>query len=121
MRIDIKVFGAAALEEALEGLAAGLLPKAAQGMGPALEAMAREARSLAPVDSGTLKASIRAEPVVLEGEEASARVVAGADHAAAIELGSRGRPAQPFLHPAYQAHKEALLGAVAAAVREGLS
>lgn len=120
MKIDFHLEGAQDCREALAGFAASLLPKAARGMADGLEAMAREARSLAPVDTGELVSSIQAEPVTQEGEEAMGCVRAAADHAACVELGTGHQPARPFLFPACQAHRDTLLQAVAASIREGL-
>ncbi|MGW3499360.1 HK97-gp10 family putative phage morphogenesis protein [Streptomyces globisporus] len=55
------------------------------------EDIAEDARRLAPVDTGHLRSSIRAE---------KDRVVADADYAGAVELGTQHTRAQPFLRPA---------------------
>jgi HK97 gp10 family phage protein len=55
------------------------------------EEVAEDARRLAPVDTGHLRASIRAE---------GNRVIAEADYAAYVELGTEDQKAQPFLRPA---------------------
>ena len=64
----------------------------------AAEKAAAEAAALAPVATGRLRGS-----VVAEIDGLSASVSAGCDYAAPVELGSRGRPARPFLLPAAQA------------------
>ena len=58
---------------------------------------AAEAAALAPVATGRLRGSVAAK---IDGLSAS--VSAGCDYAAPVELGSRGRPARPFLLPAAQ-------------------
>jgi HK97 gp10 family phage protein len=58
-----------------------------------LEEIAADARRYAPVDTGQLVASI-------EVDRAQGRVVAGADHATYVELGTRHMQPQPFLRPA---------------------
>lgn len=60
------------------------------------------AAALAPVETGRLRASIGTTAA-----GASATVYANCEYAAAVELGSRGRPARPFLLPAAQAQKSA--------------
>lgn len=84
------------------------------------EIIAREAKGLAPVDSGTLRASIRYELY-----ELAARVLAATPYAAAVELGRTDNPnypVQPFLAPALEIHRTAferdLESALGVAVRE---
>ncbi|AMW13316.1 hypothetical protein A4E84_29770 [Streptomyces qaidamensis] len=55
------------------------------------EEVAEDARRLAPVDTGHLRASIRPE---------GNRVIAEADYASHVELGTEEQRAQPFLRPA---------------------
>ncbi|MFD5711326.1 HK97-gp10 family putative phage morphogenesis protein [Streptomyces pharetrae] len=55
------------------------------------EEVAKDARRLAPVDTGHLRASIRTE---------GNQVIAEADYAAYVELGTEDQRAQPFLRPA---------------------
>ena len=64
----------------------------------AAESARDAAAGMAPVDTGRLRASIEASAAGLSGE-----VSAGCEYAAAVELGSRKRPARPFLLPAAQA------------------
>ncbi len=59
--------------------------------------IARDAAGRAPVDTGNLRGSIRAER-----SDGGARVSASCEYAAAVELGSARSPAQPFLRPAAQ-------------------
>jgi HK97 gp10 family phage protein len=60
------------------------------------DAVAEDARRFAPVDTGHLRSTIHAEPV----EGRAVRVVADADYAAYVELGTRHMAAEPFLRPA---------------------
>jgi hypothetical protein len=55
------------------------------------EDTAEDARRLAPVKTGHLRSSIRAE---------RDRVVADADYSGAVELGTEHQRAQPYLRPA---------------------
>ena len=120
MRIDIKVSGAEALEAALEEVAERLLPLAAQGVAQGTQALAQEARELAPVNTGALRESIQAGPVSQEGSSVQGSVAAKAEHAAYVEMGTRQQAPKPFLYPAYQTQRDALVQAVAAAIKEGL-
>ncbi len=60
------------------------------------DAVERDARRFAPVDSGELRTSIRRDPVV--GETVSIR--ATAEHAMYVENGTSRMDAQPYLKPA---------------------
>lgn len=121
MRISIRLTGAQALGAALQDIAAGALPLAAQGVAQGMGAMAEEARRLAPIDTGELKESIRAGPVTLGDGGVRGQVAATAPHAPYLEMGTKEQAPRPFLYPAYQAQRDALVQAVAAAIKEGLS
>lgn len=66
--------------------------------------VAEEARSLAPVDTGRLRGSI---DVVRDGNNHV--VVTDAPYAGFVEFGTSRQPAQPFLGPAAETVKLALL------------
>ena len=121
MRISLRLAEAGALGAALQEIAQRALPLAARGVAQGANAMAQEARRLAPVDTGELKESIRAGPVTLGGGAVQGSVAATAPHAPYIEMGTRDQAPRPFLYPAYQAQRDALVQAVAAAIKEGLS
>ncbi|MDQ3760977.1 MAG: HK97 gp10 family phage protein [Actinomycetota bacterium] len=55
-----------------------------------------DAQRAAPVDTGELRDSIHAQPV----QGRTVRIVAAADHATYVELGTSRMNAQPFLRPA---------------------
>ena len=96
-----------------------LAAAAAQGMRDEMERTAQEARAACPVDTGALKDSIRVEYAQsASGAEAALR--ADAPHAAAVELGTMKRRAQPFLYPAYNANQARLTDAIAEAARRAL-
>lgn len=59
----------------------------------------KQAKTLVPVDTGKLKASIKATTHVV-GDKAISQISASMDYAAAVELGTRHQKAQPFLRPA---------------------
>ena len=71
-----------------------------------LEIIAREARGLAPVDTGALRESIETDAARVLTELAGL-VVAGADYAAFVEHGTSRMAAQPFLFPAFEMHARA--------------
>jgi len=108
VRADIDLAGARELESLMAELPDGLRLAV---FGDATAAMARvvakSARSMAPVDTGALKASIRARRMserVRGRKVASAAAVfaggEGARHAALVEFGRAGQAANPYLRRA---------------------
>ena len=96
-----------------------LAAAAAQGMRDEMERIVQAARAGCPVDTGALKDSIRvAYAQSAFGAEAELR--ADAPYAAAVELGTMKRRAQPFLYPAYKANQARLTDAIAEAARRAL-
>lgn len=69
----------------------GIANRAAPITGRIAEVIAERARQNAPVKSGKLKRSIHAD---------GNSVIADAEHASAVELGTARRAAQPFMRPA---------------------
>lgn len=66
-----------------------------------------DAKRLAPVDTGRLRASIEAV-LTRVVTELYAEVRVNVSYAAFVELGTRYMAAQPFLIPAFEAHARAL-------------
>lgn len=76
--------------------------------------IAREAKGLAPVDSGALRENIRGELERLAGS-----VLSDLPYSAAVELGRTDLPAypvQPYLGPAFETHRAAFIRDVERAV-----
>lgn len=120
MNVVIEVRGAREAALVLEALRDGLSGACAAGLTEGVSAMADGARRLCPVDTGDLKASISARSqAAADGAEGA--VMAGAAHAVYVELGTSRMAARPFLLPACQAERGALLAAVARAVRGVIS
>ena len=94
--------------DALPGLCRKALADACR---EAAREIARDARFLAPVRTGRLRASITAE-----ADGWAARVSARVPYAAAVEEGSLRRPPHPFLGPAAQ--RADFAGQAARALRE---
>lgn len=66
------------------------------------DAVERDVKRLAPVDTGHLRASIRRDPVI--GDTVSIR--ATAEYARYVEQGTSRMHAQPFLKPALYRRRE---------------
>lgn len=109
LRLDMRV-----PEDGLSGLMPeSLLAAARDALAPELSAIAQDARTLCPVQSGQLQGSIG---VRMQEEGAAGEVIAGAPYAAIVELGSAARAARPFLHPAFMARRTEMAGRIADAV-----
>lgn len=80
-------------------IAAGLEGKAEAIVAKAALDIEAGAKLRAPVDTGTLRASIQASRV----GPAHWRVTVGVDYGLYVEMGTRHMAAQPYLHPAVQA------------------
>ncbi|GAA3230699.1 hypothetical protein GCM10017691_23890 [Pseudonocardia petroleophila] len=64
-----------------------------RAVGRLVEDIADDARALAPVDSGALVTSIRAD-------QSTGQVSVGTDHWQYVEYGTKNMRAQPFMRPA---------------------
>lgn len=80
-----------------------------------LEAVREEAKALCPKETGALQASIHVR-ITADGGE----VVADAPYAAAVEIGSIYRQAQPFLLPALQMRQSEVISGVHLAAKSVL-
>lgn len=106
--------GAARLRAKIARMGTGCRAAAEQAVQQAAEAARDAAAANAPVETGRLRGSIRASVSGLTAE-----VSAGCEYAAAVELGSRKHPAQPYLLPAAQESNFAELAAELAAKAMG--
>lgn len=104
-----------ALRSNIATFRAGLSAAIDQGVDAAAEQVATVERSTVPVDTGALRASIEVFGAAGSGE----RVVSAGqslDYAVFVEYGGRG-PAQPFVTPAAEQGKQALVQSVGAQIR----
>jgi HK97 gp10 family phage protein len=126
-KTDFKIQGAKAMEQALQALG----PKAAgQVGGNAVRAGARvlvkEAKRLVPVDTGRLRDSIKV--VTLKKNKRGANevgAVVGFEKPASriahlVEFGTSHSSAQPFMRPAMDSQKEAILSAIGKTLADGI-
>jgi len=92
----------------LPALAKGLETKAGRVVAKAALDIQAHAQTRAPVDTGNLRASIRAQKV----GPTSWRVLVGADYGIYVEMGTRHMAAQPYLGPAVDAVRASFLQAM---------
>jgi len=115
----IRAQGAAAVGERLEDIASAIRQELTAAMEQEAEALLAEAKRRCPVDTGTLRNSIRAE-VRAQGADVEAAVGSGLFYAPAVELGTLSRPPAPYLAPALRAGKDAFQERIKQAVRRAL-
>lgn len=88
----------------------GLLPKVREGTRIAVAQTAllieSDAKQLAPVDTGRLRASIHAD---IAPNGLSATVSDGTTYGIFVEFGTRRQRPQPFLRPAYEKNRPRLI------------
>lgn len=126
----VEIYGTQKLIARLARLAKALDPAAVKGVKEVAKAIRDDAKELCPVDTGSLKKSIRigtyAKP---KGQTHSIRVTAGGhitnpktkrkvDYASYVEFGTSRQRAQPFLRPAIVKHRKALAKSIKEAIRE---
>ena len=95
----------------LEAIAAQIEEKLGAAVAAGAEAVAENARSVCPVDTGALRNSIA---VTQNGT--SAEISANTDYAAYVEFGTSRTAAQPYLVPSLLGNETAVLSAMAAAI-----
>jgi HK97 gp10 family phage protein len=117
--VSVKITGRNKLRSAVaafrENIAAGLI-EATENVS---DSIVKDAKDFCPVDTGSLRESIRRETVHRKGGIFDCRVVAGGritntkterkvDYAAYVELGTSRNKAQPFLAPAVEKNRQSI-------------
>ncbi len=142
MDLDISVSGLDEIAEALGATLEQVLPAAAIGAGKAAQAVAKDARKLAPVDTGELREKIRATDPEIKGDTVEATVVAGAEHSVYVEYGTgirgaeselpagmppatyrpdwAGQRAQPYMYPAFRQNRQKAQQIIADEIRKAV-
>lgn len=77
-----------------------------KGLREAMFEMRRIAKSKVPVDTGTLKNSIKVEPKQISN---SYTLFTAVDYSVYVEFGTFKQPAQPYLRPALKRVREKIL------------
>jgi HK97 gp10 family phage protein len=86
------------LEKTLNKLAEAIEEASQEALEETLDCIKQEAKSICPVRTGALKASIDYR---FDKQELSGEVYAGVPYAIYVELGTR-YTARPFLHPSFE-------------------
>lgn len=104
--ITVKITGQEKLISDIRKASADVQDNARKVLNEQAEIIRDDAKSRAPVDSGTLQKSIKASKTK---KSLNASVSAGggdAYYAPFVEFGTKNADAQPFLYPAARAHEE---------------
>lgn len=118
--IKVTVTGQEKLARHLAKLERDIRSGAAKALAEGAEAIAQSARERVAAQTdgtGELEDSIR---VVTSSDGLSARVEATAPHAAHVEYGTVDQSAQPFLTPAVEENRDAIVDGVRDAVRDAV-
>lgn len=105
----------ATLKSRIPEITASLTPRTREALRPGAEMISVEAKGRVPVETGALRNAIHVEP-----DQAGWAVVAGdqkAFYGHIVENGSVHAPPHPFLVPALESQKEAVVAEVVAALR----
>ena len=121
--MQMKVLGLKELDRKLarlEGKAAKKIVRKAVRSGAKL--IHAEAKRLVPVDEGEIKTSIkvRAGKSKRGRKEININVIAGTDHAGAVEFGTDVMEAQPFMRPAADNKGRAAVAVIATEIGRGI-
>lgn len=80
-----------------------------------------EAQMIAPVDTGYLRDHIETAMEVEEPTRAVAKVTSNADYSVFVEYGTRHMSAQPFMRPALDAKRVAVLDYISTNVKRAIA
>jgi HK97 gp10 family phage protein len=108
--LSVEISGSAELTARLERLASRIGELSGEALVELAEHIVEDAKALCPVDTGSLKRSIRYErdpdgSIIIAaggGGVINPRTRREVDYAAYVEFGSSRSPAQPFLQPALE-------------------
>lgn len=114
----LQVKGLGALARKLDAVGKGVRNATTDGMIRVLERMKEDAEALVPVRTGKLWKSIdySVEQVPSNIGPIEGELFANTEYAQYVEYGTSRMAAQPFIRPAYEAHKHELMEEVAKSI-----
>lgn len=119
-RVQVKVVGLERIARNMAQLTDEIRDRVSAAIKDEAEQVADIARQACPVKTGSLKRSIRVEAGELG---LTAEIVAGgreAPHAHLVEFGTRRAPEHPYMYPALEQRKEAIVAAVDRAIGDAI-
>ena len=111
MQIRIDVQGADAAASALMQFAAGIKSKTPAAVAQGGKLVEADAKAMAPVDTGALRASITSKPAGMRCD-----IGTNVEYAIYQEFGTYKMAAHPFLVPALKGNEQAIIELIAAAI-----
>ena len=126
--MSVEIAGSAELTARLENLASRIDEISDEALAELAERIVDDAKALCPVDTGSLKRSIRYERdpdggVVIAaggGGVVNPRTRREVDYAAYVEFGTSRTPAQPFLQPALEKNLPSLEALLSGKIEEAV-
>lgn len=123
MELKANLFGFKELEQALKKMPEAIAKKALEaGVKGAANAMRKEIRQDAPVDSGSLKKNIQITKNKHDKTGVSFMVAPRRKvfYARMVEFGTSKMPAKPFIRPAFERSKEHIIQAMRRALEKSI-
>ena len=126
--MSVEIAGSAELTARLENLASRIDEISDEALAELAERIVDDAKALCPVDTGSLRRSIRYERdpdggVVIAaggGGVVNPRTRREVDYAAYVEFGTSRTPAQPFLQPALEKNLPSLEALLSGKIEEAV-
>jgi HK97 gp10 family phage protein len=126
--VSVEISGSAELTARLENLASRMGELSDEALVELAERIVDDAKALCPVDTGSLRRSIRYErdpdgSIVIAaggGGVVNPRTRREVDYAAYVEFGTSRLPAQPFLQPALEKNLPNLEGLFSGKIEEAV-
>jgi HK97 gp10 family phage protein len=126
--LSVEIAGSAELTARLENLASRIDELSGEALIELAEQIVDDAKALCPVDTGSLRRSIRYErdpdgSIVIAaggGGVVNPRTRREVDYAAYVEFGTSRSPAQPFLQPALEKNLPNLEGLFSGKIEESV-
>jgi len=131
--MELKVYGHEKLVVEIAGIEGVLDRSIAEGLAEAAEKIKEDAKGFCPVDTGSLRRSIRTSTVNSQGHLHMVSVSAGGgevtnprtgkpvDYAAYVEFGTSKTKPQPFMQPAVDGNREEIVRILYRKVQEAVS
>ena len=131
MRLDIEIIGGQRLVAHLAEAIKNVDPKMKEALREVARKVVQDAKALCPVDTGSLRRSIRAEEyppqvslyriyVIAGGKIINPKTRRKVDYASYVEYGTSRAPAQPFLRPALEQNRPLLREVLMSKVKEAV-
>jgi len=131
--MQLKVYGHQQLLLELAEIQSHLDPKTVEGLEEVADKIKEDAKELCPVDTGSLRKSIRKEKeltslypftytvgIAAGGQVKNPKTGREVDYAAHVEFGTSRMPPQPFMGPAIEKNKEEVRRILSKKIMEAL-